>query len=150
VATQRGGRAPRESNLHVTLAFVGSVATARIATLEAIGSACASRCQAFSLTLDAPGGTSQGIAWLAPSLVPPALVALNASLVASLSAEGFAVEGRSFRPHVTLARHCTRPAQREAVAPIAWHVDRLALVASTHAQGGSCYLDIATWPLLAA
>ena len=150
VATQRGGRAPRGSNLHVTLAFLGSVATPCIATLEAIGAACARDCSAFSLTLDAPGGTSQGIAWLAPRLVPPALAALNASLAASLSAEGFPVERRRFRPHVTLARHCTRPAQRDAVEAIAWHVDRLALVASTPAPGGSRYQDIAMWPLLAA
>jgi 2'-5' RNA ligase len=52
-----------------------------------------------------------------------------------------------FRPHVTLARDGVRRAQRGDVAPIGWKVDRLALVASTLAPGGSRYADVATWPL---
>ena len=147
VAAQRGGRAPREGNLHVTVAFLGNVTAQRIDALETIGATCARAFASFALTLDALGGTSQGIAWLAPRMVPPQLAALHAALVASLASEGFAIERRRFRPHATLARNCTKPAPRQAVIPIAWHVERLALVASTPAQGGSRYSNVATWPL---
>jgi 2'-5' RNA ligase len=147
VAAQRGGRAPGERNLHVTLAFLGNVGGQRIEALAAIGEACARGCTAFTLTLDALGGTSQGIAWLAPGVVPPQLASFHASLAASLATAGFAIERRRFRPHVTLARHCAKPARRGSVDPIAWRVDRLALVASTPGQGGSRYADLATWPL---
>lgn len=147
VAVQREGRAPREGNLHVTVAFLGNVTAQRIEALESIGATCARAGASFALTLDALGGTSQGIAWLAPRVVPPQLAALHAALAASLASDGFAIERRGFRPHVTLARNCTKPARRQAVVPIAWHVERLALVASTPAQGGSRYADIATWQL---
>ena len=147
VAKQRGGRAPHERNLHVTLAFVGEVTAPRIPVLETLGGTCAGACPAFDLSLDALGGTSQGISWLAPRDVPAPLATLHASLVAALSADAFAIERRRFRPHATLARKCTGPATRRGVVPIAWRVDRLALVASTPAQGGSSYADIASWPL---
>jgi 2'-5' RNA ligase len=147
VATQRGGRAPHGRNLHVTLAFVGDVAACGIPLLERLGKACAGACPAFDLSLDALGGTSQGIAWVAPRNVPAPLESLHASLVAALSAEGFAIERRRFRPHATLARKCTGPVMRRVVGPIAWRVNRLALVASTPGQGSSSYADIASWPL---
>ena len=46
-----GGRAPPSSNLHITVAFVGDVAPARVAGLCAIGAAVASNVPAFDLTL---------------------------------------------------------------------------------------------------
>jgi 2'-5' RNA ligase len=147
VASQREGRAPSEANLHVTVVFLGSVTASRIETLGAIAAECARLCPSFDLALDALGGTSQGIAWLAPSVVPPPLASLHASLSSCLAGEGFAMERRRFRPHVTLARHCVRPVRRLAVEAIAWRVERLALVASTPAPGGSRYADLSTWPL---
>jgi 2'-5' RNA ligase len=48
---------------------------------------------------------------------------------------------------VTLARRCTRPADRREVAPLSSVADRLALVVSTPAPGGSRYQSIAAWPL---
>ena len=147
VAARRGGRAPREDNLHVTLAFLGDVNADRIAGLEAIGATCASACAPFPVTLVALGGASHGIAWLAPRSVPPSLAALHVALTGALEREGFPVERRRYRPHVTLARHCTLPVRRHALAPVTWRVERLSLVASTPSPQGSIYNDIATWPL---
>src|SRR5690606_9764509 len=92
------------------------------------------------------GGAGPQIAWIAPSSVPAALAALHERLVARLSPR-VRVDARRFRPHVTLARRCTRPPRRLAVRPIAWTVERLALVASTPDPGGSRYDELAAWPL---
>ena len=100
-------------------------------------------------TLERIGGTGFGIAWLSPDGLPPPLAALHAALAAGLSREGFAVERRMFRPHLTLARHCARAAQRGAVVPVRWTVDRLTLVESTLAAGGSRYRDVVQWRLSA-
>ena len=150
VAARREGRAPREDNLHVTLAFLGDVNAGRIARLEPIGATCASACAPFLLTLDALGGASRGIAWLAPRRVPPSLAALHAALTGALEREDFPVERRRYRPHVTLARQCTLPVRRHAVAPVVWRVERLSLVASRPSPQGPVYSDIATWPLCEA
>jgi 2'-5' RNA ligase len=52
-----------------------------------------------------------------------------------------------FRPHLTLARHCARAAHRGAVQPVHWAVERLSLVESTLAAGGSRYREVAGWAL---
>jgi len=52
-----------------------------------------------------------------------------------------------FRPHVTLARHCARAAHHGAVEPVRWTVERLALVESMLAPGGSRYREVAGWAL---
>lgn len=132
--------------MHVTLAFLGNVPHERLDALIDIGALCARDARAFTLTLDRIGGTSKGIAWLAPGMIPAELASLHEALVARLGEAGFPVERRRFRPHVTLARRCTAPARRRDVEPIAWTVDRLALVASTPAPGGSRYADTAAWP----
>jgi 2'-5' RNA ligase len=149
VAAQRGGRAPRDENLHVTVAFLGSVATGRVNEVASIGEASARSSSPFVLTLDRIGGTAHGIAWLAPADVPASLDRLQRTVSGHLDAAGFAIERRRFRPHVTLARHCTLAPHRNEVTPVAWRVDRLALVASTTATGGSRYTEIAAWPLIA-
>jgi 2'-5' RNA ligase len=150
IAHHAHGKATREDNLHITLAFVGAVPDDRLAVLEAIGAAASAGVAPFELALERVGGTGYGIAWLSPDGLPAPLAALHAAIAAGLAREGFAVERRMFRPHLTLARHCARAAQRGAVAPVRWTVERLALVESTLAAGGSRYRDVASWPLAAA
>lgn len=147
VAHHAHGKAPRDDNLHITLAFLGAVAADRIAVLEGVGAEAAAAVAPFELALERIGGTGFGIAWLSPDGVPPPLVALHAALVAGLGRGGFATERRMFRPHLTLARHCARAAQRGPVAPVRWTIGRLSLVESTLAAGGSRYRDVASWSL---
>jgi len=147
VAQDAHGKAPREDNLHITLAFLGAVAADRLAELQRIGREAAAAAAPFELSLERVGGTGYGIAWLSPNGVPAPLAALQRTLWMSLATSGFAAERRMFRPHLTLARHCVRAAHRGAVAPVRWTVRRLALVESTLAAGGSRYRDLAGWPL---
>lgn len=151
VAQAAHGRAPRADNLHVTLAFLGSVDDADVARAVAAGMRAAAAAGAFDVALARLGGTRRGIAWCAPAVVPTGLGRLHEALAAALHEAGFATEARSFRPHVTLARDCAGPLRRAPLpAPIGWRADALALVASTPAPGGSHYRDLARWPLAAA
>ena len=149
IAHHGHGKAPREDNLHITLAFLGPVAAVRLGALERIGREAAAGVAPFGLSLERVGGTGFGIAWLSPDGVPSSLAALHAALVAGLAREGFPTERRMFRPHVTLARHCARAAHHGAVEPVRWTVERLALVESMLAPGGSRYRNLLECPLAA-
>ena len=149
------GRAPPPENLHMTLVFVGDVPGSSVATLSAIGRAVAATAAPFALMLDRIGAFHrQGIAWAGASSPPAALDQLAAELGDGLAAQGFILERRAFRAHVTLARRCRIRAgdpmrDGEPVsAPVVWNVSRLTLVASELASGPPQYRELDGWPLL--
>jgi RNA 2',3'-cyclic 3'-phosphodiesterase len=148
VAQHTGGRATREQTLHLTLAFIGDVSPERVPLLEALGQSAADAAAPFTLTLGIVGGFRDArVAWLGVEPVPTPLAALAARLGTGLAAEGFRVDHRPFAAHVTLVRRCRTLPSRASVAPIAWRVDRLTLVASELASGGSRYRTLAEWSL---
>ena len=144
VAVEAGGRPVPAANLHLTLAFLGEVPDGRVeAALEVAGGV---RGDAFDLALDRIGAFRRsGVAWAGPSAVPPELVRLQSDLEASLRAGGFALDGRPFAPHLTLARKVTNPVADAAIEPVAWRVERYALVRS--ARGTGAYEELAGWKL---
>jgi 2'-5' RNA ligase len=147
VARRFGGRAPRPENHHLTLAFVGEVDACRVDALKRIGAASAESADPFTLNLDRVGGfRASGIAWLGTDSPPPELKQLADVLRGELAANGFAVEARPFRAHVTVARHCLAVAAAP-VAPVAWPATRLSLVASELRPEGSRYRELEGWPL---
>jgi len=148
VAQRTSGRATRVDTIHLTLAFVGDVSSDRVPALAEIGDTAARAAPPFALTVDVIGGFREArVAWLGTEPVPTLLAALASRLNASLAAAGFRVDRRPFAAHVTLARHCRLVPPRGIVAPVAWHVDRLSLVASELGSGGSRYRTQAEWPL---
>ena len=148
IAAQARGRAPVAANLHLTLAFVGDAPPSRVAALCAIGEVAAAAGSSFHLTLDCGGMfRAAGIAWIGASESPGELQRLVQELGVGLAAQGFALERRAFRPHITLARRCRTPAKITIAAPIDWAVGRIALYASEPASGGPSYRELAGWPL---
>jgi 2'-5' RNA ligase len=148
VANATGGRAPRAENLHLTLAFLGDVARARLVAVEAIGATAAPAVEPFLLTLDRVGCfRNAGVAWAGAAVVPPALQRLFDVLRDALGAARLPVERRDFHAHVTLARRCTRALPDAPIASIAWRADALALMASETQPGGPRYRQLAAWPL---
>ena len=148
VAARRQGRAAVAGNLHMTLAFLGDVGTARITALHAIGAAAASAVSPFTLTLDQVGAfRGAGITWAGTSAPPTGLLQLVQRLGDALAAEGFAIERRAFHPHLTLARRCRRPGSRSITTQIAWIVARMTLHASELSSAEPRYLELAGWPL---
>jgi RNA 2',3'-cyclic 3'-phosphodiesterase len=147
VALAAQGRAPQSDSIHMTLAFIGDVAVARIGELVGLGAAVSA--QRFALSLDRVGSFRRArVAWIAPAAVPPALVVLQRAIADALARAGFRTEARPFAPHVTLARHCTRAmATGEHRCAVRWPVTDFALWASAATPQGARYDEIARWPL---
>ena len=127
LAATIGGRAVPAHNVHLTLVFLGDVDRARVPGLHAILDAMPR--DGFALALDRVGEWPRaGVAWIAPRIVPAALVALHSALAAALRCQRFAVEARPFQPHITLVR---RPSSMLTDAPVdtlTWRVGRLSLM----------------------
>ena len=151
VARETGGRAPRDENVHLTLAFLGNVPRDRLDELTAIGAAVAAAEAPFPLTLDTIGAFRDArVAWAGPAVTPAGLERAFARLRVLLQAAGLPTERRPFNPHVTLARHCVRPPHRGAMDQIAWRVESIALMASETLAAGPRYAVLASWPLAGA
>lgn len=140
------GRPVAAENLHLTLAFLGSV--------DADFRACAERAaervseQAFTLTLVHAGRWARaGVLWSAPEETPQALAGLAAALNGALRDCGFTPDARAFRAHVTLARKVRGRLGRIAHPPVDWHVDAFHLVASETHPNGARYRRVRSWPL---
>lgn len=146
-----GGRAMRPASLHLTLAFVGAVATEKLDPLRAIGAAV--RGEAFELSLDRLGFWPQrGILWAGCHQPPSSLRRLSDRLDAGLAAAGFRLRhagGNCLVPHVTLARHVRCRNLPRLETPIRWRVGGFALVESHLHPSVASYRTLAVFPLIA-
>jgi 2'-5' RNA ligase len=145
-----GGRPVPPENLHVTLAFLGSVAERRLAQLGEIALATARE----------PGAAPLELAfdhleyWRAARLLcaatagpsPPA-AALAARLQARLAQSGFSPDLKPFRPHVTVVRKVARPAAVGAMEPVLWRFEALALIESRTLPAGALYSVVESYAL---
>jgi 2'-5' RNA ligase len=140
-----GGRVVTESDLHVTLVFLGSVPGRRVDEVVAI----------------AQGVAASGLAppplkfsferleyWKKPQVlcaVPVGLagahaaVALAAALKTDLVTAGFAPDLKPFQAHVTLARKVAKVPSPAALSPVRWSFEDYALVGSRTESRGSRY-----------
>lgn len=151
-AAQSAGRPVSAANLHVTLAFLGSVPERRLGELGAIGRACAAAsAERLDLAFDRlEYWRAAQLLCALPADLPAPLAALARSLQVALAARGFASDGRSsgsveadiirqFRPHVTLARKVYRSPRNFEMQPVTWTFTDLVLVDSKTAPRGAVY-----------
>lgn len=152
LTTRGGGRVMRPESLHLTLAFVGSVAADRIPLLEDIAGAL--RAGSFELRLDRLGFWPQrGILWAGCRQPPAPLRRLAGTLATDLRAAGFAIDHRSgadLAPHVTLARRARCASLPRLGTPINWQVGEFALVESHLHSSAASYKTLARFPLAEA
>ena len=150
ITSSSGGRRVPAENLHITLAFLGSIAAHRLeCVLDAAGGIAT---EEFSVTLDRVGHWPRPqILWFGPEHAPPAMAALAEALWSALERCHVERERRPFSAHLTLARKVRRvPVAADAVRPVPWVVRDFALVESvTHAQGAR-YLVRQSWRLSVA
>ena len=144
-----GGRPVPPSNLHLTLAFLGSVPEARVAEL-----ADAAR----ALGLPEPGAVEVRLDHLehwagaqvlcaAPSEPPTAAAQLAGALEEQLSAIGFSPDIKPFRAHVTVARKVTHPSRSLQMPPVAWRFGSFALIESRTLESGPVYSVVEVYAL---
>lgn len=140
------GRPTRPGNLHVTLAFLGDVAEARLAELKRVAEGVPPRrCE---LIVDQPGYWKHNrIAWAGASELPSALVELVEALRAALRAANFRFDAKPFVAHATLLRKAS-PARLPALPPIVWRASGFALVRSVPGPAGSDYALEGNWQVV--
>jgi 2'-5' RNA ligase len=142
------GKAVDARNLHITLAFLGTVDAAK----QHCAAAAAARCAGapFTLLLDRLGHWPRPqVAWVGGGSTPDALNHVVASLRRELEACGIDLDDRPFRPHVTLLRkvHGRPVFPPRLTAAVEWPVVDIHLVESVTHREGAAYRVIETWPL---
>lgn len=133
-----GGQPIPAENLHLTLAFLGAVADPRCK--EILESLRETKLPTVDLTLDRIAWwPRQEIICFEPAAPPEALSQSVDQLHAALREQGFSIERRAFRPHVTLARDVRRERAAKSVRPLRWQVGRFELIESRPSIHGSIY-----------
>jgi 2'-5' RNA ligase len=139
------GRAMRQENLHLTLAFLGATDAAMLPELCAI--AAKVHVVPFRLLLDSVGYWKHNrIIWCGTSEDPPELTDLVADLRARLGAAGVRYDSKTFVSHVTLVRKAARLPSTPRWTPLLWAVRDFALVGSTHVEGRVTYQVLRRFP----
>jgi 2'-5' RNA ligase len=148
--TRVEGQPVPPGNLHLTLAFLGMVAGARLAELFPVGGD--GQWPAVELRFELLEYWAKPRVLVAmPSAVPDEGRRIVERLWDRLEALGFTREARPWQPHLTLVRRIRQPpAQELSFAPAVtaggrdW---RLALVESATHPEGPRYKPFAEWPL---
>jgi len=138
-----GARAVPVANLHLTVAFLGEQSEAVVPELIALGERAALSSVDVALEHIGVFGRAR-VLWIAPRVPTAPLTNLRARLGGVLSEVGFSVDGRRFRPHVTLARKVPSSALegldlRVGEPRIAWTQSSFCLVCSRTLPTGAQY-----------
>ena len=120
-----GAKPTRFGRYHLTLHFLGEIGVAPEQRLRKALREVA--VQPLELELRIPEVWRNGVAVLQPA-DHDGLNALQARVELAVSAAGLPPAEKKFRPHVTLARNAAQAKPPEAVPPIRWRVDEVALV----------------------
>jgi RNA 2',3'-cyclic 3'-phosphodiesterase len=138
-----GGRLTSEASVHMTLLFLGDVLEEHLQRLAASASVPFTP---FAMTVDTAGCWSHnGVAWLAPSITPPALSPLVSKLTQAIGIAGFDVERQPFAPHITVVRKVKCATLDHAILRLEWQVAEYVLVRSARNMDGSIYSVIGRW-----
>lgn len=144
----RGGAGRRvlPENIHLTLAFLGSVNASYRECAER--AAATIRAVSFTLMLEQAGHwPKSGILWIGPRQTPPLLLHLVQELNAGLAGCGYEAEQRPYAAHLTLVRKAQPRQDSHFIETRAWEINRFHLVQShTHAHGVR-YEILRSWPL---
>lgn len=142
---KRVRRVPAD-NLHLTLAFLGSVPAATQDCLER--QAGAVRVAPFTLSLDVAGYYPRPrVLWIGAGDVPGALWELAGALRQSQLDCGIAPDRHGFQAHVTVARKYSQGVPEHVFTPVEWPVRDFRLVESVSTENGVRYLPLQSWPL---
>lgn len=153
-ALELGGRATRPETIHLTLAFLGDVAEARLP--ELCRAAAAIRGKTFGLGIDCLAcWPHKHLLWAGCSVPPPALRQLHSSLGEGLAGLGLRPDDsrHTFTPHLSLVRRLPEAlalSERSWPLPICrldWPCQRFVLVRSRLSSVGPDYQILAEFPL---
>jgi 2'-5' RNA ligase len=141
-----GGRAIAAANIHVTLAFLGSVPAEKLEHALAAGRRVSGESTALLLT-EARYWPRSHIVWVGPKATPAPLTKLAAHLQRELATAGFTLDEREFVTHVTLLRDVPRLRGLPELPEVAWPITEFVLARSETATAGSVYTILERFPL---
>ncbi len=149
-----GARAVPTRNLHVTLAFLGSVPEGRlgeiVAVADAVQGALGARTSDIELSFDhIEYWKKAGVLCATPGAPTQMAAALASDLKERLVASGFVPDLKPFRAHVTLARKVSHGTADTGMQSVAWRFNEYTLVESRTAPEGSSYSTVRSWRLYA-
>jgi 2'-5' RNA ligase len=142
VGTTERARRIATSNLHLTLAFIGSLPAERVGELAGEFARCS--VSDFDWILDRIGHFDRSLIW-AGGARNEALQALATKVRELLDALDVGYDRKPFAPHVTLLRDVRgwKPRPFPIEPPIVWHSNRPALVRSEQRARGVVYVPLA-------
>lgn len=141
-------------NMHITMVFLGGVASGRIDGLHLSFAAAAAEIESGEVRVEGIGGfprlSRASVFWAGVVDEKGILTQLAEALRAVISGQGLSVDDKPFIPHLTLARF-KRPADLREVAPLPpgapWHVDAVGMFSSRPGDGAPIYERISSYPL---
>ena len=127
----------RPENLHLTLAFIGE--TDRLRSVRGVIDECAD--ESFDITI---GGSGRfGALYWAGIKRCEKLEALADRIQNGLREQGFEIENREFKPHITLARQVAADKPiRLNIPETTMSVSRISLMKSERINGKLCYTEV--------
>ena len=146
LVTATGGRAVPESNLHLTLRFLGaSDESEQACIVEKLD-----RIQGQSFTLRFAGvehRKRQQMMWAMVADTPKALSVLAEEIERSSIECGFPASDHAFKPHMTLARKVRKTVRLQEIEMPETRIEEFCLVRSETLPQGSQYTILKTWAL---
>jgi 2'-5' RNA ligase len=140
-----GGRAVPPDNLHLTLAFLGSIPAERLAAVYAVGDGL--KFEPFTLVLNrVEHWVTQSLLCATVDRHPVSTGSFVQALNQRMRSSGFVPTYGDWRAHTTLARDVTQRQFSVFIEPIEWRVDDFVLVRSDTSPEGSRYTILKCWP----
>lgn len=137
-----------ESNLHLTLAFLGEADEATQASL--VAAAERQHCPPFRIRLDQTGWFNRAkAAWVGPREWPNELNVLARALRRHGEKLGLGNGEQGYRPHITLSRKAAEAPEALPAPDFMLQADRFCLYRSVSTPDGVHYEPLACWPLRA-
>jgi 2'-5' RNA ligase len=148
-----GGRPVPAANLHVTLAFLGTVPQSRVAELRRVARAQAATCareRPIALTFERLGYFRQAQVLCAFAAAEDSAAAqpLASALQDASAASGFNPDLKLFRAHVTVARKVVQPPAPVVLRPVVWEFTEFALIDSRTEPAGPVYSVVESYSLV--
>ena len=144
----------RETNIHLTIKFLGNVDVDRVPSVSAAASRAVKDIQPFPISISETGSFPKGgtprVLWIGIQDPTESLGVLHSNLERECDAEGFPKEDRSFHPHLTIARIRNPAGARELAQthkrlqfePVEVVVSGLVVISSELSSKGSRYTPL--------
>ena len=151
----------RETNIHLTMIFLGDIQTEDVESIKEIPEETCADYAPFPVSLSGmgcfPNSRNPRVLWLGLKGEIERLSGFRDALQRPLTAFGVKEEKRPFRPHLTLGRFRKSGKSRGLLEDLLERyrevkspecvLDRLTLFKSTLKPGGAVYTEMDSWPL---